>query len=228
MIALIHKKGNKGERLEGITRQDLDAVCVLLDKMQSAEADILSTRIRKADIIPRLYQAAYVESMYKILSKFKTFEAFETDIKYSYSDEKFALGRGKSFDAVKFFLNKAHKRQNEVCDFKDATLPENKIGKCNDDNHNENCEDNIKLTEEEQIKFDEINEEEGWNEAWEHFEDKINPDNQKLTLTLNFGQDDTKVLKNDGVYICEKCLEVNAENSEGGITCDLEMAEETS
>src|SRR3989304_5588221 len=88
---------NKGERLEGITRQDLDAVCVLLDKMQSAEADILSTRIRKADIIPRLYQAAYVESMYKILSKFKTFEAFETDINYSYSDEKFTIGQENSF-----------------------------------------------------------------------------------------------------------------------------------
>ena len=78
------------------------------------------------------------------------------------------------------------------------------------------------------LNFDKINEEEGWNEAWEHFEDRINPDNQKLTLTLNFGQDDTKVLKDDGVYVCEKCLEINAENSEGGISCDLEMADDIS
>lgn len=208
--------------MEIITRKDIDGICELLRTNNSEE---LGDKLEKADIVPKLYQFAYVESLYNILSKCKTLDDFKEKFKYSYNDERYTLEKENTFDGIKQILYKAHERQGEICDFADSPLPEHSSGRCQDENHYESIEDKIEFTEEEQEKFDEIKDKEGWNEACEYFNDKTNPDHQKLTLILNFGDDETKVLKDDGYYVCDDCLEVISENSEGNISCDLEMAE---
>lgn len=212
--------------MENITRKQVDQIVVLLDKMETKESKELATILKNADVISKLYQYAYVESMYKIFSRFDNLEQLLTNLKYSYSHEKYLMEKKDAFEAVKGILEKAHKRQNEICDFEDSTLDQYSMGMCQDDEHYENAQDSIKLTDEEQKKFSQIAEEKGWSEAWDHFKDKINPDNQKLTLILNFNEDETKCMKEDGYYVCETCLEVITQNSDGGISCDLEMADD--
>lgn len=198
----------------------------LLDGIKSDESTKLAKVLKDADLIPKLYQYAYVESVYKVLSKFKNYDDFKNNLKFGFGNEKFILETHTPYDAVNAILSKAHERQNEICDFEDSPLPDSKIGRCQDENHYEYCEQNVGLTEDEQEEFEKISEDKGWSQAWDHFKDKINPDNQKLTLILNSNDDETKVIKDDGFYICETCLDVLRDESDGGISCDLEMADD--
>lgn len=212
--------------MKEITRKELDRISILLQNHINTDESIkLADRLKNADIIPKLYQFAYVESLHKVLSKCKTLNEFVEKFKYSYSNEQYYL-KEDAFEAAQLILYKAHERQNEICDFADSTLPEHSIGRCQEENHYESVESKIDLTGEEQDEFDKIKDEEGYNEACEHFDNKFNPNGQKLTLILNFGDDESKVIKGDGYYVCEDCLDSIAENSEGNIACDLEMAEE--
>lgn len=210
--------------MKEITRKELDRIAILLSQNDTDESNKLASRLNDADIIPKLYQFAYVESLYKVLSKCKTLDEFVEKFKYSYSNEQYYL-KENGYDAIKLILYKAHERQNEICDFEDSTLPDHKTGRCQDENHNENSDINTILNDEELKTFNEINEEESYDTACEHFEDKFNPE-QELSLILNFGDDESKVIKDDGYYACKDCLDAIADNSEGNIACDLEMAEE--
>ncbi len=210
--------------MEDITRKELDGVCQVLETTNNQE---LAEKIRKADLIPKLYQYAYVESMFKILSKFDSIKDLDEKMKYGYSHEKYLLEKETPFNAVKGFLEKAHDRQNEICDFEDSPLPVNKTGRCDDEDHYENTDYDLSLlSKQDQEKFEEIHDNEGWNEAHDQFIDVFNPNNQKLTLILNFNEDETKCIKDDGWYVCETCLEIVTENSEGSISCDIDMAED--
>ena len=212
--------------MDDISRGQIDRMIELLDEIKTVESVKLAKILKDADIIPKLYQYAYVESMHQILSRYDSFEKFKESNPYNFSHEEYVLEKEPTYDAVKAFLEKAHNRQDEICDFADSTLPNNIVGRCQDDDHYENCEDNVELTEEQQEKFEEINENKGWLEAWDNFIDIINPDDQHLTLILDIGHDETKVMKDKGQYVCETCLEVIRENSDGGLSCDLEMVED--
>lgn len=216
--------------MENIDRQQISKIIEILKKDATPEDPTqrlqLANALEKADIIPKLYQAAYVESMYLRLKDVKTLE--ELKEKFKFIDE-YCISltlENKAYDAIKALLQKAHDRQDEICDFADSTLPNTIKGRCQYENHIENNEDTVELTEEEQEKFDKIYEEKGHVEAWEHFEDKINPDNQTLQLILSWGQDETKVSKDDGEYVCDGCMEEIRDNSEGGLSCDMESVED--
>jgi len=214
--------------MENIDRKQVDRMIELLDGVNTEESKQLSEILKNEDIIPKLYQYAYVESMYNLLCKFKSIDEFMEKVKYGYSDEKYWLGKEKPFNAVVQFLTKAHHRQDEICDFQDSILADKSTGRCGDEDHYEKTDADLSiLTEDEQKIFDKINDEKGWFEAHEHFIDKFNPDNQELHLILNFNDDETKVSKSDGYYVCGSCLENIQENSEGNISCDLDMVEDS-
>jgi len=214
--------------MEQITRKQIDRMVELLQKADGVEGRTLAEVLKDADIIPKLYQFAYVESMYKIISKFKSTKELMDNIKFGYSDEKYWLEKENSFNAVLQFLRKAHDRQDEICDFQDSLLADKSKGRCQDEDHYENTEPDVMglLNEEEQKKFDEIHDKDGWYDAHEHFKDIFNPNDQDLSLILNFNDDETKVSKDNGYYVCDSCLEVISDNSEGAISCDLEMADD--
>lgn len=185
-------------------------------------ADILE----KADIIPKLYQRTYVEMLYQKMKNVKT--PYQDEQILSSQDVYLSdrIWNNDAMGAVFEILSKSHERQNEICDFNDSPLPIEKIGRCEYDNHFENFEGGIELTEEEQEIWEKINEEEGYEEAWNHFIDKINPDNQNLRLILYCNEDETKVLNDFGEYVCESCMEEVIDNCDGGMSCDMETVEE--
>lgn len=215
--------------MENITRKQIDRIIKILRENTAVynanEKNKLALMLEKVDILPKLYQAAYVESLYNIFSKCKSLEEFKEKFKWSFYDEKTILENKDSFQMIKNILSKSHERQNEICDFEDSTLDQHSIGKCKDENHYEDIEYQQFLTDEGCKKFKIINEEKGWFEACEYFQDKLNSDKQKLTLILNFSNDETKVMKDDGYYVCDNCLDILQGNSEGNISCDLEMAD---
>lgn len=211
--------------MEFITRNQVNRMSELLESVDTDEGRKLSNTLKKADIIPKLYQYAYVESLHKLLAKFKSVDKLVENLKYSYSHEKYLIEKENPLNAVKGILAKAHERQNEICDFEDSTLDQHSMGKCQDENHLEGIDQDI-LTEEESKTFDKINEEKGYIEACDHFIDKFNPEDQALTLILNFNDDETKCIKDDGYYVCDSCLEAIQDNGDGNISCDLEMADD--
>lgn len=209
--------------MEDISRKDIDRIVQLLANHVNTEESIrLAKALTDADVIPKLYQRAYVESLYLVMSKCKTVDAFEENYNFGY--EKYILKSDDIYNAVLQILHKAHERQDEVCDFADSPLPETKIGRCEDDDHIENCEGSVELTEEEQELFNKLNEDD--DDPWEHFEDKINPPDQHLTLILDYNDDETKVRKDHGHYVCDTCLDVIIDNSDGAISCDMDLADE--
>jgi hypothetical protein len=210
--------------MEDISRQDITQICNRLRQLGETEDYKLARILEDADVIPKLYQRAYVESLYQRTKAVKTPHQFEQKVEMS-GDSYLAylIWHNDALGAIDHILYKAHERQDEICDFADSTLPSSIIGRCQYDNHNENHEP--ELTEEEQEIWDKISEEEGWDEACKYFEDKINPANQKLTLVLNYNEDETKVSKDDGEYVCESCMEEINDMADGYPTCDLEFAE---
>jgi len=221
----VRNSNREGNKMEQITRKQIDRMVELLQTADGAEGKTLAEVLKDADVIPKLYQYAYVESMYKILNKFKSTKEFMDSIKYGYSDEKYWLEKEKTFTAVLQFLSKAHKRQDEICDFQDSILAEKSVGSCQDDDHYENIDPDLSLLNEEQRKkYDEINDSDGWYHANDNFKDIFNPEDQELFLILNYNDDETKVSKSDGYYVCNSCLEVIRDNSEGNISCDMDMA----
>ena len=139
--------------MEFITRNQVNRMSELLKSVDTDEGRKLSNTLKKADIIPKLYQYAYVESLHKLLAKFKSVDKLVENLKYSYSHEKYLIEKENPLNAVKGILAKAHERQNEICDFEDSTLDQHSMGKCQDENHLEGIDQDI-LTEEESKTFD--------------------------------------------------------------------------
>lgn len=215
--------------LEDISRKQLDRACELLQNYVNTDESIqLAETIKKADVIPKLYQYAYVESMYQRLKDVSNLEQLAEKTKYHFDyslDLVKTLNDVKALDAVKALLDKAHERQDEICDFNDSPLPQHKTGLCEFDEHYEDIFDRIELTDKEQKQFEKLNDKYGYTDACVKMDEILNPSNQHLTLVLDFGDDETKVSKDHGYYVCDSCLEYFNENSDGSISCDLEMVE---
>ena len=208
--------------MDNISRKDLNNICKRL-RMYGADEDFkLADRLEKADIIPKLYQQAYVESLYQRLKNVTTPYQFQQAIGDTDEYLSVLVWENDTLEAIDVILNKAHYRQDEICDFDDSVLPIHLVGRCQYENHYENNE-GVELTDEEQEIWDKIYDEEGFNAAWERFEDKINPDNQKLTLILSSNNDETKMSKDDGEYVCATCLEEVADNCDSLASCDMDF-----
>lgn len=213
--------------MDAINRKQLDRIAELLQNHINTEESIkLADVLKNADIIPKLYQAAYIESINMIVGDVKTIDELKAKTKYHFDYGLSLTVDGNALEAVKAIAFKAHERQDDICDFADSPLPENKIGSCGYEEHYEDIFDRIELNDKERKKFDRLNDKHGYYEACVMMGEKLNPSDQHLTLILEFGSDESKCKKDDGYYVCDSCLEVISENSDGGISCDVEMAEQ--
>lgn len=138
----------------------------------------------------------------------------------------FAPATEKGIEFLKYVLHIAMERKDLICDFNDSKHPLNKIGRCEEPEfHYERATEEIELTEKEQIVFDNINDKFGWDEACKHFDDKFNPDDQELTLTLGYDEENAKFIDTESYYVCKKCLNEINENSDGSVCCDMDNFE---
>lgn len=212
--------------MDAISRLQLDRMADLLETHVNTDESIhLADVLRKADVIPKLYQAAYIESVNMILKDVKTSEELKAKIKYHFDYGLELACEGKALEAIKALADKAHQRQDDICDFDDSILPIHTIGQCGYEDHYDDIFDRVELTEKEQKKFNKLEDKHGFNTACEMMTEKLNPKNQHLTLILEYGSDESKCKNNEGYYVCDSCLEVINDNSDGGISCDVEMAE---
>jgi len=74
--------------MDDISRGQIDRMIELLDEIKTVESVKLAKILKDADIIPKLYQYAYVESMYIILKKFESLEKFKKEINNLVSKNK--------------------------------------------------------------------------------------------------------------------------------------------
>lgn len=167
--------------------------------------------------------ATYIQRISLELKKIKTEKEIE---KMPNSLGLFWMNVDTPLDLLNRVVYNAMERKNMICSYDDSKLPHEKIGRCEYENHYENAEEDIALTEEEQDQFDKINEEKGWWEAVHHFDNKFNPKDQKLQLVLDYDDDTHKLFPDRGEYVCEKCMEEIKDNSDGYVACDMEDYEE--
>lgn len=220
--------------MDNIDRKQLDRICELLRENTATsntnEKLKLADVLEKADIIPKLYQAAYVEAEFQKMKdvdeKTDLKEKFKWKMEYYVQD----IVEGKPLRVVHSLLRKAHDRRDEICDFADAVQPEQIKGRCQYENHSENLDYTpiVPLSESQQKEFDKLCEDENSCviEVLPQFIDHFNPDNQNLQLILDFGDDESKVQKDGGHYACDRCMEEIRDNSEGNISCDLDMVDD--
>lgn len=215
--------------MDKISRKDLNKATELLRSIGTDVAKILADKIDNAEIMEALYESAYVESVKMRLDRIVSDETEEEFHKSNSEIFGFYLkDKTKSkLDTIRALVDKANERRDDICDYDDTTLPKTTIGRCeNPDDHYENIGTIAALlTPEEFEEFDKIQTEDGWHDACLKFQDKLNPANQELELFLEWGSDESKLSKDSGFYCCKKCADAINENADGGVSCDVEMAE---
>lgn len=175
----------------------------------------------KEDLTPvqQKYIATYIQRMYLELQKMnsiKDLEKLPYHLRVNYDKDTDPLSLAKSI------LYTAMERRDLICDIDDSRHPKNKIGSCDVETHLEDVAPEISLTKEEKKMFDDINEKDGWYQACMKFINKFNPENQKVSLLLHLDEDNAKLIDDHPMYACERCMEGIMEESEGGVTCDME------
>lgn len=207
--------------MEGISRVDLDkAVQVLRDNLMFEVAD----KIEKADIIPRLYIATYVQALSNALKDLKDVEDLEDQDATTPKLQIHQITYSKNkLEAVKGVLYNAMQRQDQFCDWDDSKFHnKTKIGKCECEEHYEHTESNtVELTEKEQKKFDRLNETKGHYFACKDFDYKFNPDDQTLK-PVYYSDEDTHKWKDEPEWWCEKCCDSNDGDGDFDVSCDME------
>jgi len=171
--------------------------------------------------VQQKYVSTYVQRLYLELQKIKT----ETEIEnLPHHLGIFKLKEDNSLDVLKRAMLNAMSRKDLICDFEDTKHPEKFTGRCQDEDHYENREDDLygMLSEKEMEEFYKIKDKNGWHEACEKFDDKINPDNQELKLTLGFDEDNQKLNDTEPTYICDYCYQVLVDNADGIVSCDMD------
>ena len=169
--------------------------------------------------IQQKYVATYIQRLYLELEKIKTIEELD---KLPHHLGMFHSKDDTGLDILKRAMYNAMERRDLICDYKDTQLPMKKRGICQDENHYENVEEDIVLTDKERKQFDKINEKHGWVTACSKFDYRFNPTNQELTLVLGYDEDNSKMTEDGAVYVCKTCLEVINDNADGIVECDME------
>src|SRR3990167_5067573 len=132
-------------------------------------------------------------------------------------------GSNYEVDPIKIMnnlINNALEREGKICDFRDSVNPDSITGRCQSGNHYELVGDDVELSDDEQKKFDKINDEDGYESACQAFDDKFNPV-QTLYLTLYSDDDTHKFNDYSTEYVCEKCRDDAVENNDCEVSCDM-------
>lgn len=216
--------------MEDISRMDIDRIIEILKKDKDKEKNNLAERLEKAEIIPNLMIATYVKAVNRSLNTIKVTQDDELDGQTvtGLDTENASLNLGhvnyskSKLEAVKVMFQYAIERKDMICDFEDSKHPHTIIGRCMYENHYDDMDINSLLTEDEQKRFEEIDEAEDWFTACDEFKDKLNPDNQELKITLRVEDDQRKYDDTDPEYVCERCMEEIIDNSDGYASCDME------
>lgn len=214
--------------MEDITRQDINKILESLRK--DPETSKLADTLENADIIPNLMIATYVKAVNRAI---KTIEIKQDDEQDGESingldneNNKLNLvhvNYAKSkLEAVKVLFECAEERKDLICEFEDSKHPRTITGRCQYEDHYEDMEVSEKLTEDELKEWEKINDEENWYVACDKFKDKLNPEDQTLTITLNIDDEQHKFDDRDPEYVCERCMEVVTDNGCGFASCDME------
>jgi len=220
--------------MEDISRLDVNRIIALLKEntatSNTKEKNDLAEKLEKADIIPNLMIATYVKAINRTIKTVEVKQDDETDGQTitalntenrSLNIDHINYSKSK-LEAVKVMFQYAEDRKGMICDFDDSRHPRTITGSCMYENHYEDMDINSLLTDEEQLEFEKINDEENWFVACEKFKDKLNPDNQELTITLTIDDDQKKYDDGDAEYVCKSCMEEVMENCEGYASCDME------
>lgn len=216
-----------------------DVLAFLEDKVKQKEIDKEKVKIFKEKIRDNKYVSTYIRALKEKIKDINNIDDFirlsdkekqDKTWPHEYVDYEIKnimdaiFGSNYEVDPIKVIhhlINYAMEREGKICDFRDSVNPDKIMGRCQYENHYENAEDDVELTEEEQVRFDEINEKEGWMEACFAFEDKFNPI-QELTLTLYSDEDTHKFDDGSTEYVCAKCMEELQENNDCEVSCDME------
>lgn len=220
--------------MEDITRIEVNRIIELLRENTATsnvhEKNKLAEALEKAEIIPNLMISAYVKAVNRAIKTIKikqddqldgeTITGLDNELKLLNLDH---INFSKSkLEAVKVLFEYAEERKNLICEFDDSKHPRTKTGRCQYENHYDDLDVGSFLTEDEMKKFDILNDTKGWYSACKEFEDKLNPDNQEITITLNIDDDQHKYDDTDAEYVCKTCMEEIADNGCGYASCDLE------
>jgi hypothetical protein len=176
---------------------------------------------KKEELTPtqHKYIATYIQRLNLEVQKIKSIEELD---KIPHQLGMFYLKDDAPLDILKRALYHAMERKDLICTYDDTKNPKNIRGRCSGENHFENVEESIHLTDREQKKFDRINEKKGWDAACGAFIDKFNP-KQKLDLVLGYDDDNAKLIENEPNYICPTCMEELNDNADGMVSCDMEI-----
>lgn len=220
--------------MEDFTRKDIERIIEILREntavSNTSEKEKLAKILEDADIIPNMMIATYVKSVNRTLKTIKIQQNDELDGETingldnhlnSLNFDHINFAKSK-LEAVNTMFRFAEDRQEMICDFEDSKHPKHITGRCQYENHYEDKDVGSLLTEDEMKEFDKLNETENWFVACEKFQDKLNPEDQELTITLQIEDDQHKYNDGDPEYVCETCLEEIADNCEGYASCDME------
>ena len=166
--------------------------------------------------------ATYIQRLYLELERTKNEKDYE---KLPHQLGIFKLKEENSLNVLKRAIRNAMDRKDLICDYDDSKHPSESTGKCQDEEHYENVQENYLLNEEQREVFDKISNKQGWYEACKHFDEILNPENQKLKLTLGYDDDNSKLNDNEPIYICETCMNVLVDNADGMVSCDMDSYE---
>lgn len=212
--------------MEGISRKNLNEICKVLETTNNVE---LADTIRDMDIIPKLYAYTYFKKVFSELKQLKGDQKSINvdDLEFlSENNSKLQLDFIKTSTEVNKlfrFLKNGFIREEQFCDFDDSKfLEQTKIGRCESENHLENhYEALIPLTDEQQDKFDEINETKGACESMAMFLENFNPDNQELTA-MYYCDEQTKKFKDKPEWVCRSCADALDGDCECEVSCDMD------
>lgn len=255
------------ENMENISQIDIDKIIEILEKARESD---LAKKLKSVDVIPALYVVNYLDAVDKIRKEsqvpneafadeknfdgglimrndFKKFQLAlndtHTGLELYYSlDESVSK---KQFGGMCALLKNALHRKILICDFADSKFPDAKIGRCENEYHEEATDgepiiplpDDLvqslkKIREHWDLIFDgtiEPTDDEDEDrdclhvETKEPYVDYFNPDNQVLSLCFDADYDSKKLINKDPIYSCDRCIGANEGDEGCDVTCDRDF-----
>jgi len=134
--------------MEDISRKDVDEICSILKNEcnNNKQCIKLGKKLEKADIIPKLYVYAYIQSLYDNLKDVKGGDVSDLNDAIPKLQLYQIIYAKNKVEAVKSILHNAIDRKGKFCDFDDSKFHnKTKIGSCQNEDHDEE-EENKNLT----------------------------------------------------------------------------------
>ena len=179
--------------MECISQKDIDETIEIL---KTNKHNKLAKKLKEADIIPKLYVEAYIESLRNNLKDIKDPDELgmlsENVPKLQLYQIEYSTNK---LEAVKSILYNALERKGKFCDFNDSKFHDTvKRGVCQCEDHDSNL---------------------GWAE-----EDKPNKD---LELKpVYYADEDTMKFNDDPEWWCKECRDSQDDACDVEVSCDME------